>query len=205
MRLSQIVFRIKRKIGLPAIWGKGNRVICLSKGRRCRIIIEGDNNDVHIGENCILDGMTLVVYGDNNKVTIKDNAKLLTGASIYVSDGGTVFVGGDSTLRKSDVEVCAAKVIIGDDCMFSVDIEIRNTDGHKIYDASTDGLINPPQDVYIGNHVWIGKGAIIMKGVNIGDGSVVGRGAIVTRGCPPNSVMAGVPARIVRSGIYWSR
>ncbi len=178
---------------------------CNSKRKRCKIIIEGDNNDVHIGENCILDGMCLVIYGDNNKVTIKDNARLLTGASVYVSEGGTVFVGEGSTLRKCDVEVCAAKVIIGDDCMFSVDIEIRNTDGHRIYDANTDGLVNPPQDVHIGNHVWIGKGAIIMKGVNIGDGSVVGRGAIVTRGCPPNSVMAGIPAKIVRSGIYWRR
>ena len=57
--------------------------------------------------------------------------------------------------------------------------------------------------IVIGNHVWIGRRAMIMKGVTIGDGAVVAAGAIVTKDVPPNCVVAGVPARVVKENIFW--
>ena len=53
-------------------------------------------------------------------------------------------------------------------------------------------------DVRIGNHVWIGYRAIIMPGVTLGEGAVVAAGAVVTRDVAPYTIVAGVPARIVR-------
>jgi len=52
--------------------------------------------------------------------------------------------------------------------------------------------------VKIGNHCWIGAGAIILKNVELGDGCVVGAGAVVTKSFPNGSVIAGVPARLIR-------
>lgn len=55
------------------------------------------------------------------------------------------------------------------------------------------------EDIVIGNDVWIGQRAIILAGVRIGDGCVIGAGSVVVRGdYPPYSLLAGVPARIVR-------
>ncbi len=54
---------------------------------------------------------------------------------------------------------------------------------------------------YIGSFCVIGVGATIMGGVRIGDDVVVGAGAVVTRDVPSNSIVAGNPARIIRSGI----
>jgi maltose O-acetyltransferase len=50
----------------------------------------------------------------------------------------------------------------------------------------------------IGNNVWIGGGAIINPGITIGDNSVIGSGSVVTRDVPPNVVVAGNPARVLK-------
>lgn len=52
--------------------------------------------------------------------------------------------------------------------------------------------------VKIGKNVWIGSHATILGGVNIGDNAVIAAGAVVNRDVPPNTVVAGVPARIIK-------
>jgi acetyltransferase-like isoleucine patch superfamily enzyme len=52
--------------------------------------------------------------------------------------------------------------------------------------------------VVIGDDVWVGGNATILPGVTIGDGAVVAAGAVVTRDVPAHSVVAGVPAKVVR-------
>lgn len=52
--------------------------------------------------------------------------------------------------------------------------------------------------VAIGNDVWIGHGAVIMPGVSIGDGAVVGSSAVVTKDVAPYTVVAGVPAKVIK-------
>ncbi|MBP3847700.1 sugar O-acetyltransferase [bacterium] len=55
-----------------------------------------------------------------------------------------------------------------------------------------------PKSIKIGNNVWIGSNATILAGVTIGDGSIVGANALVTRDVPNNTIVAGIPARILR-------
>jgi acetyltransferase-like isoleucine patch superfamily enzyme len=54
------------------------------------------------------------------------------------------------------------------------------------------------QGIVIEDDVWIGAGAIITDGVRIGRGAVVAAGAVVTSDVPPHTVVAGVPARVIR-------
>ena len=53
--------------------------------------------------------------------------------------------------------------------------------------------------ITIGNNVWIGANSIILKGVNLGDNVVVGTGSVVTKSFPNNSVIAGVPAKLIKT------
>lgn len=55
------------------------------------------------------------------------------------------------------------------------------------------------QGIVIEDDVWVGAGAVICDGVRVGRGAVIGAGAVVTRDVPPHSVVAGVPARLVKT------
>lgn len=92
-----------------------------------------------------------------------------------------------------------ANIIIGNNCLISYDVNIR-TETHNY--LSKNELIleqgSSEDSIIIGNDIWIGHGAQIMAGVHISDGAVIGAGAIVTNNVPPNAVVVGVPARIIK-------
>ncbi|MFC1698983.1 acyltransferase [Candidatus Omnitrophota bacterium] len=67
--------------------------------------------------------------------------------------------------------------------------------GHDLSDFSQ----HQGGEIKVGNQVWIGAGAIILPGVYIADGSVVGAGSVVTKDVPPNTVVAGIPGREIKS------
>lgn len=73
--------------------------------------------------------------------------------------------------------------------------ESKNGTGHAWVKQSTS---NPYKRVTIGNDVWIGTRAMILGGCTVGDGAVVAAGAIVTKDVPPYSIVAGVPAKVIR-------
>ena len=59
--------------------------------------------------------------------------------------------------------------------------------------------------VTIGNHVWVGRNSTINKGVTIYDNSVIGSNTLVTHDVPSNTVFGGVPGRVLKKNVSWSR
>ena len=52
--------------------------------------------------------------------------------------------------------------------------------------------------IKIGNNVWIGSNATILQGITIGNGAIIGAGSVVTKDVPPNLIVAGNPAKILK-------
>lgn len=104
---------------------------------------------------------------------------------------------GDHCLICPGVRVSAAtEIAIGDGCMLAHGVYITDADWHDIYDRTQ--AIGATAPVTIGNNVWLGDHAFVCKGVTIGDNAVVGAYAVVVRDVPPNSVVAGNPAQVVK-------
>jgi acetyltransferase-like isoleucine patch superfamily enzyme len=95
---------------------------------------------------------------------------------------------------------CGEEITIGDDVIISWDCNILDRDYH-----ATDGGIEKRGGIFIGNRVWVGCRAIIMKNVKIGDDSVIAAGSIVLKDIPPNSLAAGVPAKVVKTISGWTK
>ena len=68
----------------------------------------------------------------------------------------------------------------------------------KQFGISDKDIMIPQKTTRIGNDVWIGYGAIILSGVTIGDGAIIGAGAVVTKDVEPYTVVAGVPAKVIK-------
>ncbi len=74
---------------------------------------------------------------------------------------------------------------------------ITDSDWHGLYDRINRADQATP--VCLGHNVWVGDHATVLKGVTIGDNSVVAAGAVVTQDVPANTVVAGNPARVVKT------
>lgn len=109
-----------------------------------------------------------------------------------------VFIGEDVSIAPG-VYIGASsqgKVIIGDRCAIAGGTRIVTpTHDPNVLPVSKIGI---NKSVTIGKDVWIGTGAIILPGVTIHDGSIVGAGAVVTKDVPPDCIVAGVPARVIK-------
>ncbi len=124
-----------------------------------------------------------------------------------ITIGDWCFVGEDTYIWSS------SEVTIGDRVLISHNVNIHDTNGHPLdararhdqfqliatvgHPAEIESIIAEP--VLIGDDVWIGFNASILKGVTIGEGAIVAAGAVVTKDVPPYSVVAGNPAKVVRT------
>lgn len=132
-------------------------------------------------------------------------AALAGGVQLSCSKGGVIIIG-DNTTFSGESHIVARKMIkFGDDCTVSWNTQIMDTDSHLLF--SNGVRINPDKEVLIGNHVWICSHTIISKGVTIPDECVVACGSIITRNSDmkSNSIIAGLPVKIIKSDVKWER
>src|SRR3954463_12228485 len=87
-------------------------------------------------------------------------------------------------------------IAIGDDVMIAPNVQLISS-GHPLDPTIRRSHITTAP-VRIGRGAWIAAGATILQGVTVGDDAVVAAGAVVTRDVPARTLVAGVPARIVR-------
>jgi acetyltransferase-like isoleucine patch superfamily enzyme/coenzyme F420-reducing hydrogenase beta subunit len=141
---------------------------------------------------------TRLLLEENSLLTVDGHFDVGAGSYVRVIKGGHLIVK-DGFVNEGVQITCASEISIGEGCAIARDVSIRDYDGHIILDAAFQ--ITKP--IKIGSDVWIGERAMIRKGVTIGDGSVIAAGAIVTKDVPANSLVAGVPAKLLKTNVKW--
>lgn len=113
--------------------------------------------------------------------------------------GSFVFIAGRAWFS------CAfGKIVIGSYVMFGPGVTILggnhrfNTVGRRMY-GDTKKATGEDPGVIIQDDVWVGANSTILAGVVIGEGSIIGAGSVVTKSIPPYSIVAGVPAKVIKS------
>lgn len=113
----------------------------------------------------------------------------------YFDIKGKFTRGKDVNIEPFASVVCWYKITIGDNCQIAAGVRIVDFDHDfkgNVYEKGEEG------EVYIGRNCVIGSNAVILKGVRLGDNCVVGAGAVVTHSFPRGSVLAGVPAKLLK-------
>lgn len=125
---------------------------------------------------------------------------VLAGATISVGPSARVQVGARTYLGRDLTIVCAGSVTIGDDVMGSDRLLFADTAPEPTVAGVPvrDQDLAAPRPVVVEDGVFLGTGAMVLAGVTVGARSLVGAGAVVTRSVPPNCVVVGNPARVVR-------
>jgi len=142
------------------------------------------------------------------KVTLEigPNATLRVGRWAWIGHGtkiraheGLVSIGAKTVIGQEATISCFQHVSIGRECIIADRVMLIDFD-HGVTEVERpireQGIYK--RDVRVGHNVWIGYGACILRGVQVGDNSVIGTSAVVTSRVPANTIVGGVPARVIR-------
>lgn len=182
---------LRRSAGLPLI-GRGVRI--------------ANPQLISVGEGFIVEDRAEIqglaskglIFGNN--VSIGANARIRP-SSYYSREIGQGLEMGDRSSIGPDCYIgCSGGIRIGDNVMLGPGVRLFS-ENHEIEDPSTaikdKGVEWQP--INIEDDCWLASGVVVTAGVTIGRAAVVAAGAVVTKNVPPNTLVAGVPARVIRS------
>jgi maltose O-acetyltransferase len=139
------------------------------------------------------------VINNQGRITLGDRVRLVSTVAkleLATMPGGHLDIGNNVFINYGCSISSSSLVRIGDDCLIGSHVMIMDSDFHRIEDKAWDPSGVP---IIIEDRVWLANRAIILKGVRVGHDAVVAAGSVVTRDVPPRSVVAGMPARVVRT------
>ena len=186
-----------------------------------------DDNQIDLSPKFLTESDAVVtVRGRGNRLCV-ESPLVANSARLTLSGGAVIVIRMDSNLNGLTVSALAdgavveigawcsfngqsvitaherAKITIGAFGLFGHGCRFAASDVHKVIDVASRERLNPPGDISIGEHVWAADNVTVLRNAVIGCDSVVGTGSLVRNAFPPNVSLAGVPARIVRTGVTW--
>lgn len=137
-------------------------------------------------------------YWERSKIEMGPGVKFPPNVSIVRGDlitiGAGSHIGARCHLWAGDQQ---ARIEIGEHALFAPEVFITTTNyqtkpGIPVMDQPKDEA-----SVKIGSMTWLGARVVVVAGVEIGDGCIVAAGSVVTKDLPPNTICAGVPAKVI--------
>lgn len=161
-------------------------------------------DQIMLGQNVYIDH-GVYLHACPQGITIGNDSFVMHGAVLHVYNfralsHAFIRIGSNSLIGELNVLRGQGGITIGDRVYTGPLVQILAV--NHVYDAPNRPMVEQgitAEGINIEDDVWVGAGAIIGDGVTIGKGSVVAAGAVVTKDVPPHSVVAGVPAKIIKT------
>lgn len=157
------------------------------------------------GKNLILEDNVSINALSTNGIHLGDHISIARDSILFctgiISQKGTgIIIGNNTGISARAYLAGQGGITIGSNVIMGPNVQIFS-ENHNFPDLALNikeqGVTR--NAVIIENNCWIGASAIILAGVSIGDGCVVAAGSVVTRSIPANSIVAGVPAKVIKS------
>jgi acetyltransferase-like isoleucine patch superfamily enzyme len=198
--LARLFFYFTRGLIQKLFWGKSRGLVLTGKGVSIRYA-----RYLQAGKDCIIEDYAEINCLSRRKILLGDRVTIgkfaiIRPGNLYGGDiGEGMKIGNNSNIGAYSYIGCSGYIEIGDNVMISPRVSIY-AENHlfgrtdiPIKDQGVKKLF-----VKIEDDCWIAANSIILAGITIGKGSVVSAGSVVTKNVPPNSVVAGVPAVIIK-------
>jgi PAS domain S-box-containing protein len=133
-------------------------------------------------------------------IVLGNRVRLYDESIFESSEGGTITVGDGSEIHpRCYFAAVKGSIVIGQRVQVAMGSKFFPYNHGTAPDRKiTDQDLIVKGDIVIEDDIWVGAGVTILSGVRVGQGAVIGAGAVVTRDIPPYSIVAGVPARVIR-------
>lgn len=150
--------------------------------------------------------------GKKNYLLLNENASMIFNGRCTMSSGvsltldlGTLEIGKNFFCNKNCSISCNDKITIGDDVLFGWNVEVLDSDNHKMIHRNKKNVCDRGA-IKIGNHVWVAAFSHILKNSCIPDGSVVAYHSLVTKRFEGEKLLlGGCPAKVIEEQIEWER
>lgn len=170
--------------------------------------IDLDWKNMHTG--CIRIGFPIVgifdkrlektIWDNNGVVEFKGTAFI--GCGTRIANMGKLVFGENTSITANTSIICKQNINIGNDCLFSWDILIMDTDFHNISDKNGN-VINEDRAINIEDHCWVGCRSTVLKGASIPKNSVIAAGSIVSTKMNEENAIYKSFGEVLRSEISW--
>lgn len=122
----------------------------------------------------------------------------------HCDHGKNIFLGNDIVIGMDCIFIDNASIRVGDRAMIASGVQLCTAShpirpSERLLDARPTFFRTYAQPIVVGPGAWIGARAVVLPGVTIGENAVVGAGSVVTKDVPPNTVVVGNPARVIRT------
>lgn len=164
---------------------------------------DGDGNTISFYDD-IEESVTLHFLGGNNHIKVGRQVSIGE-LDIHCGKNALCSIDDGTEIEEAKIIITDGKIEIGQDCLLSTSVILRNHDKHHIFEKEAGRRINYPGNIKIGNHVWLCHGVTLLGSAVIGDNSIVGTMAVTSSAFPKEVVVAGNPAKIIRENVCWSK
>ena len=151
-------------------------------------------------------GLLVQQNSSSNPAEIRSILSQITGSEIdesvavftplYINYGKNTKIGKNVFINFDCVFLDLGGITIEDNVLIAPKVSLLS-EGHPVSSNERQSLI--PGHIHIKKNAWIGAGATILPGVTVGENAVVAAGAVVSKEVPANTIVGGIPAKIIKS------